>query len=352
MKNIKFVIVSILCTASLFIGCQNPSNDSTSEIATGGSEEKTPTKYVLSFDFNVPQDTDDYYWDCKYGFEQTPKSQTAYSGEKLVLPSIMRAYFKTSKTTGYIIDYDSSDESAWLWTFIHWNTKSDGTGTSYNAGDSITLTEDLMLYAIYRNPNGSDTDNKDTNILDMYKTTEFSMKVGQSVTLKPSWIAKDNCYYTITSNDYKAIEISGKILTAKAIGTAIVKMTSNINAACAGYCTISVTAEGFEGTPLENLLIGRWVYKDSSSSGTIVLNADKTGHITAYLGSTAMHDTSFNWSAKEEKSGSTKRHYLKIENASGSLDGYHTLEDVRSNRFTLDEYLAFGMPKTTTWYKK
>lgn len=44
--------------------------------------------------------------------------------------------------------------------------------------------------------------------------------------------------------------------------------------------------------------------------------------------------------------------YLKIENASGNLNGYHTLEDVRSNRFTLDEYLAFGMPKTTTWYKK
>ncbi len=350
MKNIKFVIVSILCTAALFIGCQNPSNDSTSEIATGGSEEKTPTKYVLSFDFNVPQDTEDYYWDCKYGFEQTPKSQTAYSGEKLVLPSIIRQYFKCDRKTGLIIDYESYNDSAWLWTFIHWNTKPDDTGISYNAGDSITLTEDLMLYAIYSNPNASD--NQDTNILDMYKTTQFSMKVGQSVTLKPSWIAKDNCYYTITSDDYNSIEISGKVLTAKAIGTAIVKMTSNINADCAGYCTITVTAKGFDGTPLENLLVGTWVYKDSSDKGTIIFNADKTGHITTYLNGTTVHDTSFNWSVKKENSGSTKKHYLKIENASGNLNGYYTLEDVRSNRFTLDGYLAFGMPKTTTWYKK
>ena len=33
--------------------------------------------------------------------------------------------------------------------FSHWNTKSDGTGTTYNSGDEITLNSNLVLYAIW-----------------------------------------------------------------------------------------------------------------------------------------------------------------------------------------------------------
>ena len=33
--------------------------------------------------------------------------------------------------------------------FVSWNTKSDGTGTTYNTGATITLTENVTLYAMF-----------------------------------------------------------------------------------------------------------------------------------------------------------------------------------------------------------
>lgn len=43
------------------------------------------------------------------------------------------------------------------YTFIGWNTRADGTGITYTAGSSLTLTASLTLYAQWQN-NGSDTD--------------------------------------------------------------------------------------------------------------------------------------------------------------------------------------------------
>lgn len=191
------------------------------------------------------------------------------------------------------------------------------------------------------------------SILDIYTTTNYSMKVGESVTLKPSWDIGDNCYYTITSNDYDAIEISGKIITAKTIGTAIVKMTSTENSSRSGDCVITVTSEGFDGKPIENLLLGTWNYTGSSSSGTIVLNANMTGHITAMLQSKTVHDTDFIWNAYESKNGSTTYKYLTIKNAdTSSLNGEHELKKLSATQFTLKGYLAFGMPSEMTWTKQ
>ncbi|MBQ0030495.1 MAG: InlB B-repeat-containing protein [Bacteroidales bacterium] len=34
--------------------------------------------------------------------------------------------------------------------FVEWNTKADGTGTAYNAGDNFTTEEDIILYAIWK----------------------------------------------------------------------------------------------------------------------------------------------------------------------------------------------------------
>ncbi len=40
--------------------------------------------------------------------------------------------------------------------FISWNTKADGTGQTYNAGDEIVLTEDITLFAQWNNNTGGD----------------------------------------------------------------------------------------------------------------------------------------------------------------------------------------------------
>ena len=45
------------------------------------------------------------------------------------------------------------------YAFIGWNTKADGTGTSYTTGESITLTTDITLYAQWEESIGTDTAN-------------------------------------------------------------------------------------------------------------------------------------------------------------------------------------------------
>lgn len=61
----------------------------------------------------------------------------------------------TGSVTDTVVEYNTnatvsnngfSDSSA---TYLYWNTKADGSGTTYKPGDVIKLTEDLTLYAIW-----------------------------------------------------------------------------------------------------------------------------------------------------------------------------------------------------------
>lgn len=374
----KKIAILMMLAALLFAGCANDgdsSNDAggntnntngnsgnnSSSNSTGNGNDDTNTQYTLSFDKNTPQDTSDYYWFAAQNYAEEiqgsnynpnasdsfPSNVTATSEQEIILPIISYYFYKVDKVTSSIIDYDNQNRAAYEWHFIHWNTKADGTGTSYNAGDKIKLTDNLTLYAIYQNPD--DSSDSDTNILDISTTTTFSMKVGESVTLKPSWNHGDNCYYSITSNTNNAISISGKTLTANAIGTAIVKMTANDNPSAAGDCVISVTEEGFEGSVIENMLIGTWKCSGSSYSATIVFNSNMTGHITATLSSSTVHDNDFTWSAFE---GTSSKYFQLSGTNVSSLDGQHTLTSITSTRFVMSGYLAFGFPSTTTWTKQ
>ena len=343
MKNIKFVIVSILFTAALFIGCQNPS--SSVEDDNSGNHGNTPsesTSYTLTFDANYPFDTAEFKEKGNiYFYEGSFSKQEKTSGSKITLEVSPYCYRKCVYLNEAKDIYRTVDD----YLFDHYNTNADDSGKTYHSGDVITLTKDITLYCFYTK--------KISNELDFTNISAYSMKIGERVTIA-DYFGDVYHVYTQIPDDSDVLEYLGNnIYEAKNVGSVIVRAKVWTEPSKTWWCLFTVTAnEGYNGNSIEHKLIGTWVYKDSSSSGTIVLNADKTGHITAYLGSTAMHDTSFNWSAKEEKSGSTKKHYLKIENASGNLDGYHTLEDVRSNRFTLNEYLAFGMPQYTVWYRQ
>lgn len=350
------IAIFMLLLPLLFASCANDGDsDNSTKANAGNSNTDSNTEYTLNFERNFPEITSER----SYAQSSKPLSEVSP-----VFPKNMKGTSKTSITIpncGYYYNFISLATYETIsnnFYFSHWNAKSDDSGTSYTVGQVITLTENLTLYAIYKEDSGnksddSDNNNDETNILDMATTTEFSMKVGESVTLKPSWTYGDDCYYTITSNDDDAITLSGKVITAEKIGTAVVKMTANQSSSAAGWCTISVTAEGFEGKVLENKLLGTWKYTGSSSSGTIVLNSDMTGHITAYLQGKTVHDNDFTWSAYEGKSGSTTYQFLVIKGTGvSSLDDEHTLTNVRSNRFTMKGYLAFGMPSETTWEKQ
>ena len=363
----KLILMMMTVAALAFVGCANDSSDSadsdnSNQAAKNNGNQNNSVEYMLSFDCNVPEDTDDYYWQVGSYYteaiegsnfnpnlnasESVPPAVTATTDEELILPIIARYYYKVETSTTKIIGYTSNRDD-YEWRFVHWNTEKDGSGTSYTAGDKISLTENLTLYAIYKIPNSSDDSDDDTNILDIYKTSEFSMKVGESVTLKASWSVE--CYYTIMSNDNNAISISGTTLTANAIGTAIVKMTSTTSSSSAGYCTITVTEDGFEGSVIENMLLGTWKCSGSSYSATLVFNSDMTGHIKATLSSSTVHDNDFTWSAFEGKS--SKYFTLSGTGISG-IDCQHILTNITSTKFVMSGTLAFGFPSTTTWYKQ
>lgn len=348
MKKAFFILFTIL--SLLVIGCANEADSKNNNDGNTDIVDST-TEYTLTFMENFPEVTDEVtYGSNSLADVDFPKPIKATKSTSITIPNCWYTYTLRSR-----VDYTALSN---IFYFSHWNTNSDNSGTSYEVGQVITLTEDMTLYAIYveeadNDDSGDDNENvDDSNILDIATTTSFSMKVGQTVTLKPSWSSGDDCTYTITSNDDGAVSLSGKVITALNIGTAIIKMQSN-QSSSSGSCVISVTSEGFEGKVIENKLLGTWVYTGSSSNGTIILNSDKTGHITAYLTSSKVHDNDFTWSAYENKSGSTTYHYLTIKGTGvDSLDGDHQITNLYSTRFTLKGYLAFGMPSETTWYKQ
>ncbi len=371
----KKTAILMILAALLFVGCANDGDTGTNTGAntntivnntnpnpdeSGGSDAE---RYTLRFEKNTPQDTSDYYWLSSQQLAEEiqgsnynpnvigsfPSNVTATKQQEIILPIISYYFYKVDRATSKKIGYDPYDESAGNYNFVRWNTKADGTGTSYKSGDRIKLTANLTLYAIYQNPSESSDSGSGTSILDICTTTSFSMKVGESVTLKPSWKRGDNCYYTITSNTNNAISISGKTLTASAIGTAIVKMTADDNPSATGDCVISVTEEGFEGSAIENMLIGTWKYNGSSCTGTIVFNANKTGHIKTTLSGSTTHDSDFTWSATEGKS--SKYFTIKGTGVSG-IDCQHPLERITSTLFEINDRLAFGFPSKSTWYKQ
>lgn len=75
-----------------------------------------PTSYTISFNAN--------------GGTGTVASQTANSGAVITLPTAVNLAY-----TNY--------------NFVSWNTKADGTGTSYTAGSSYTVTGNVTLYATW-----------------------------------------------------------------------------------------------------------------------------------------------------------------------------------------------------------
>lgn len=96
---------------------------------SSGGETPTPTIYTVKYDAN--------------GGTGAPSNQTKKQGEALTLSTT-----KPTKT-GY--------------TFINWNTKKDGTGTSYNVGAAYTKDANVTLYAQYKEKIITYTVKYDTN---------------------------------------------------------------------------------------------------------------------------------------------------------------------------------------------
>lgn len=369
MKKILFSLMTI--SVLLLSSCANSSgssgDDSTGTkangngVITGGG---TGTNYTLSFDANYPFDSNSTYeentgWSYAseftengntyfYEISNTNTEQEAITGSTIKLEVSPYKYEKHVK-----LDANTS-RSVKTYIFNHYNTKKDDSGSSYNAGENITLASDTVLYCFYAE------ENSDDSVLDFSNVTSYSLKIGETVTLSKyindvTEIYIDQNLYDFDSNvaEITYDKNNNIAVTAKSVGSTILTAKSwEDNNNKTWKCCITVTSNDFSGNGIEYKLIGTWKTSGSNYSGTITFNADMTGYINVTLAGSSVHDTNFNWSASESGSGSSKRYSFTISNANDNLNGSHGIEDLRSNRFSLNEYFAFGMPKQTTWNKE
>lgn len=341
MKKTAITIASLVA-ATLFMSCSDGgssgSNDS-SENQNPSAEEKT--YLTAKFDLNLPDSNETF----EYGYSNNAKISdiTKETGTAITLPRTDCYYLKWSGET-LICEYK----------FSSWNTMADGSGSSYKAGDSFTLNENITFFAQYKSSLEEDKkeDSENGDFLDIVTTTEYSMKVGETVKLKSSWSEK--CYYEIYEDEYGAISLNNDTITAETIGTATVKITSSTNSSKAGYCIITVTSDSFSGTGLDYKMIGKW--KDGKNR--LVLNSDKTGSLIVYTGDKLMADATFKWKTFSEGRGSNKRNYLTIYDSNDTiaqndyLEKDYTITSVSNSTLKIKGYLVVFGNLETTWTKE
>lgn len=104
-----------------------------------------------------------------------------------------------TKTYGTTLTLTSAIPTRTNYDFVNWNTKNDGTGTSYSSGDSYTVNEGATLYAIWKL---SYVKPKIT-IASSIRTPKVDSK---NIALSFDWIVSD----LISTNHIKSIEIGYK----------------------------------------------------------------------------------------------------------------------------------------------
>ena len=167
----------------------------------------------------------------------------------------------------------------------------------------------------------------------------------------------------------KAFSQDGKFyMTGVSAGTAVVKACFKFNGLedDSRYfyrCDVTVTGSSSGGGSAQNtltdFLAGAWTHYNpgayGTSSGTLTLNSNKTGHITAYLKGSVVHNKDFTWTAYETRDAHNKPiKILSISgtgSSSGAIDGDHTIT-TGTNSFTMHCNFGFGMPDPSEWTKQ
>lgn len=214
-----------------------------------------PDGAVMGSDVPVPQKAYDYYgnpvqpyvpsqisvpnvdMDTNIPLDIGEQPKTEYrvyykddDGEDLITKKVEGDF---GKSFAYITLYEPEKSG---YEFIEWNTKKNGNGTSYDAGDKIKLTEDLKLYAQWDEIDDDDDENiKVTSItIQQAGTTSTATPkviVGEKLQLtkkispsdatntKVTWSVKNG----INNTNGKATIDSNGLLTAVQAGTVSVK---------------------------------------------------------------------------------------------------------------------------------
>ena len=162
------------------------------------------------------------------GGKSAPSSQIKYYKGKLTITS------KKPTRDGY--------------TFVSWNTKADGSGTSYKSGAVYKEDADLQLYAQWKKAAPKTVSVTKVNL----DQTVLSLKAGGTATLKASISPSDatNKEITWTSSNTKVATVDGNgKVTAKSAGTADIKVTTEDGKKTA-VCKVTVSETKPTPTPV------------------------------------------------------------------------------------------------------
>ena len=198
-------------------------------------------------------------------------------------------------------------------------------------------------------PEQNEDETPEGKVLDLSSTRQYTMNVGETVTL-PNYIGDYEVYYQV-QYDSDVISVSGTGLTADNVGDAVLKAFDWNDENRTWSCTVTVKAEGFSGSAIEYKLGGNWTREGGS---TLVLNQNHAGTMKNYLNGNLVQDWVFSWTGSEY--GNTK--YLSITDCydyktNKSVDDRQfTVERISSSSLTLKGNLGFGMSSTTTWSKE
>ena len=148
------------------------------------------------------------------------------------------------------------------YTFKNWNTKADGTGTTYTDGQSVSLTNDITLYAQWDKPI--------TKI--NLSTTNIRIEVGETkavtAEVSPSDTTMNKAITWTSDNDKIATVSSNGRITGKKVGTTIIKATA-VNGVSANV-TVEVTEKAsFQDVPTDSWFYDavRFVYQNGIIMG-------------------------------------------------------------------------------------
>jgi uncharacterized repeat protein (TIGR02543 family) len=219
--------------------------------------------------FSGEWDDDTYYtitFNSNNGSGTAPLAQTTSSGSSITLPSgseLTRA--------GYI--------------FGGWNTSTDGTGTNYDAGTSYSVTNDVILYAVWQQinvPNNLSASAASSSSITVtwdeisnadeyyvYRSSSASgtyTRVGTTLTASytdTGLSENTTCYYKVSayySNLGESLQSS--YTSAKIPPTSIPSVPTGISASATSSSSIMV-----RWTAVSNA-DGYYIYRSSSASGT------------------------------------------------------------------------------------
>ncbi len=213
------------------------------------------------------------------------------------------------------------------------------------------------------NGGGSQSEPTVTGVDFFLEDYKYSLNVGQTVRIASQMqsYTTPRAIIKVETNDSSIVSVSGNqsqgfFMTGVSSGKTNVKAFESENEHDYLICEVTVigSSSGSQSS-LESFLTGSWAHSDTTykSSGTLVLNANKTGHITTYLNGGLLHNKDLTWRAYEARDAHNQPvKVLEISGTNeGALDNAHIITTA-ANSFTLNGNFAFGMSNRTVWTKQ